>query len=121
MEYSQINFKLAHVVPIFKKGDQTHCSNYRPISLLSCFHKLFEKIVKFKLDEYLKTNNILYKYQFGFRKSHSTNLAIVHVIDEIYSHLNQNMYGLGIFLDLKKAFDTVDHEILLSKLEHYGI
>ena len=113
--------KLAHVVPIFKKGDQTHCSNYRPISLLSCFHKLFEKIVKSKLDEYLKTNNILYKYQFGFRKSHSTNLAIVEVIDKIYTHLNQNMYGLGIFLDLKKAFDTVDHEILLSKLEHYGI
>ena len=72
--------KLAHVIPLFKKNDPTVCSNYRPISLLSCFHKLFEKIVKIQLTNYLNKHNIFYKYQFGFRKSHSTNLAIVEVI-----------------------------------------
>ena len=113
--------KTAKVIPLFKKGDETLCSNYRPISLLSCFHKLFEKVMKSKLLEYLDENNVLYKYQFGFRKTHSTNLALLEVTEQLYANLDVDNYGLGIYLDFQKAFDTVNHEILLDKLHHYGI
>ena len=113
--------KTAKVIPLFKKGDETLCSNYRPISLLSCFHKLFEKVMKSKLLEYLDENNVLYKYQFGFRKTHSTNLALLEVTEQLYANLDVDNYGLGIYLDFQKAFDTVNHEILLDKLYHYGI
>ena len=113
--------KTARVIPLFKKGDETLCSNYRPISLLSCFHKLFEKIMKLKLLEFLNENNVLYKYQFGFRKTHSTNLALLEVTEQLYANLDVENYGLGIYLDFQKAFDTVNHEILLHKLHHYGI
>ena len=113
--------KTAKVIPLFKKGDEALCSNYRPISLLSCFHKLFEKVIKVKLLDFLNENNVLYKYQFGFRKNHSTNLALLEVTEQLYANLNVDNYGLGIYLDFQKAFDTVDHEILLHKLNHYGI
>ena len=115
------SLKVAKVVPLYKKGDEALCSNYRPISLLSSFHKIFEKLVKEKVLNFLSKNEILYKYQFGFRKSHSTNLALLEVVETLYANLDVDNYGLGIYLDLQKAFDTVDHNILLSKLSHYGI
>ena len=121
MEYFQIKSNSLMLFQYSRRVTKHIAQIIDPYLYCRASTKLFEKIVRSKLEEYLKTNNILYKYQFGFRKSHSTNLAIVEVIDKIYTHLNQNMYGLGIFLDLKKAFDTVDHDILLSKLEHYGI
>ena len=113
--------KTAKVIPLYKKGDESLCSNYRPISLLSRFHKLFEKILKQNLLDFLYRNNVLYKYQFGFRKTHSTNLALLEVTEQIYANLNVDNYGLGIYLDFQKAFDTVDHEILIEKLHYYGI
>ena len=113
--------KTAKVIPLFKKGDEATCANYRPISLLSVFHKIFEKLIKCKLLDFLSTNNVLYKYQFGFRKSHSTNLALLEVTEQLYANLNVDNYCLGIYLDFQKAFDTVDHDILLHKLNHYGI
>ena len=84
-------------------------SNYRPISLLSVFDKLFEKVMYNRLYQHL---DILYKYQFDFRKNHGTNLAIIQVIDSIYRSLDSGKIVCGVFLDLQKAFDTVQHNVL---------
>ena len=115
------NLKIAKIIPLYKKGDKFLGSNYRPISLLPAFHKILEKIMKNRLYDFLSDNNILYEFQFGFRKNRSTNLALLDVVNDIYSNLDNKKFGIGIYLDLQKAFDTVNHEILLQKLEHYGI
>src|SRR3989441_996634 len=113
-------FKLAKVVSIYKKGDHSSLSNYRPISLLSTFSKMFESIIDKRLRSFLTKNNILYNYQFGFRPHYSTKLALIDSIDEIYKLLDNRFYVAAIFLDLAKAFDTIDHAILLEKLDNYG-
>ena len=113
--------KIAKVIPIYKKGDRQTIGNYRPISLLSIFDKVLEKIMHSRLYSYLNASNILYDYQFGFRRNYSTCLALIDVVDQIYEHLDNHEKVVGIYLDLQKAFDTVDHEILLAKLYHYGI
>ena len=95
--------------------------NYRPISLLSCFNKIFEKIIAQQLLNFLEMNHIFYAFQFGFRKLYSTTLALIEITDSIRRLIDEKNYVLGIFVDLTKAFYTVDHEILLSKMEHYGI
>ena len=113
--------KLAKVVPIFKSGDSTKMSNYRPISILSFFSKIFEKLMYNIVNNFLYKNDIIYKYQFGFRKKHSTQHAIITLVDRITSSLDSGDLVIGVFLDLKKAFDTVDHQILTKKLFSYGI
>ena len=113
--------KTAKVVPIHKKGDRSQACNYRPISLLSVFDKLLERLMYDRLYSFLTKHTVLYKYQFGFRKKYSTALALIEVMDNIYSKLDEQHYVLGIYLDLQKAFDTVNHEILLHKLYNYGI
>ena len=113
--------KLAKVVPIFKAGTTNKITNYRPISVLSFFSKVFEKIIYHKLIDFLDHNDILYCYQFGFRQRHSTQQAIITLVNKITSCLDCGDLVIGIFLDLKKAFDTVDHKILLKKLYAYGI
>ena len=113
--------KVAKVIPLYKKGTETSPANYRPISLLSVFNKLLEKIVYKRLYNFFQKENILYKYQFGFRENHSTSLAVLEVTDFCYENLEQNNYVLGLFIDLQKAFDTVDHSILLHKLYNYGV
>src|SRR5437867_5112353 len=96
-------------------------SNYRPISLLSIFNKVLEKLISKRLYNFFEHENIFYKYQFGFRKNHSTSLSVLEVTDFCYANLDNNKYILGLFIDLQKAFDSIDIDILLSKLFNYGI
>ncbi len=95
--------------------------NYRPVSILSCINKIFAKIMKNRLTSYLEKNKILYKYQFGFRKGYSTKLALLEITEHIRRALDEGNFALGLYLDLSKVFDTVNHTILLEKLHHYGI
>ena len=113
--------KIAKVTPVFKKEDKTDPGNYRPISLLSTINKILEKIMYKRVISFLNKFKLLYKYQFGFREKHSTIQAVIEITDNILSELEQKNLVAGIYLDLSKAFDTVDHQILLHKLQHYGI
>ena len=114
-------FKIAQVKPLFKGGDRKVKGNYRPISLLPLFSKLFEKIIAKRLRSYFEANDILTYHQFGFRKSYSTELAATHLYDTLLKNLDRKDITCAIFLDLAKAFDSVNHKILLQKLEKYGV
>jgi hypothetical protein len=113
--------KTAKVIPIHKKKEKYIVGHYRPISLLSIFGKIFEKTMRTRLSSFLTKFKILYELQFGFRNDHSTTLATIDIIERIRDALDKGDKVLGIYLDLQKAFDTVDHQILLDKLDHYGI
>jgi hypothetical protein len=113
--------KLAVVTPVFKKGDRGLLENYRPISVLPVFSKIFEKIVNRQLMRYLTTNNLLTNSQYGFIKGKCTEDAVAHFINTISQTLDERKSAAGIFCDLSKAFDSIDHKILLGKMEIYGI
>ena len=113
--------KNAHVIPIFKAGDKHDFTNYRPISILPAISKLLERIVYIRILDFLTRHNILTKQQFGFRKNRSTNMAINDLYCRIVDNLDNKLHTIGIFLDLSKAFDTINHNILLDKLYNYGI
>ena len=105
--------KIARVIPLYKGENNQLIHNYRPISVLSFFSKIFEKIIyKYVLD-FFDDNNILYDHQFGFRKHHSTSHAVITLVERVTKALDTGKIIVGVFLDLKKAFDTVDHSILL--------
>ena len=101
--------------------DETDPSNYRPISLLSVFNRIFEKMMSNRLKSFFETHNLIFESQYGFREKRSTQHAIIDIVNQIQIKMDQKMYSCGIFIDLHKAFDTVNHSILLRKLEHYGI
>ena len=113
--------KIAKVTPIYKKDDPQQISNYRPISILPSISKILEKIIHNRLFTFVTTNNLLNPNQYGFRKKHSTDLAVVELYDKITNAMAQKQHVIGIFMDLSKAFDTLNHDILLYKLKTYGI
>lgn len=114
------DFKKSIVTPIYKSGDKNEISNYRPISLISVFAKIFEKCLKDRLFDFCKKNKILNENQFGFRTGISTNHAIYTLVDSVKLNLEKSKKCIGVFLDLAKAFDTVPHRKLLDVLEHVG-
>ena len=113
--------KVAKVIPIYKRDCKNKLKNYRPISLLPCFSKVIEKVISIQLISYLETNDILNDSQFGFRAARSTTAATLNLVDFILEAFDRHEFAIGVFLDLTKAFETVDHSILLHKLNHIGV
>ena len=113
--------KLARVTPIFKDGSPDDPSNYRPISIISVLSKLVEKLTYNRLYKFIESNSILCNNQFGFCSRHSTTHAITNIYERILENVDQDKHTATIYLDLSKAFDSVNHDILLNKLKYYGI
>lgn len=113
--------KISKVTPVFKKSDPSLFTNYRPISILPCFSKILEKIVFTRLYNFLMRHNSLYESQYGFRHNFSTDMAVIEIQDRIIKELNSGKEVIAVFMDLSKAFDALSHEILLQKLQYYGV
>ena len=113
--------KTAKVTPLHKKESKLNFLNYRPISLLSVFSKIYEKLIYTRIYSYLIKNELIYERQFGFRSKYSTNHALVSITERIRALIDTSHYVCGIFIDLEKAFDTVNHKILCDKLNFYGL
>ena len=114
--------KIGRITPIYKnKGSKQNFNNYRPISILAIFGKIFEKIIFKRLYSFLTSQNLIYSKQFGFRKGHSTSHALNYSANFLTNSVANRNHTIGIFIDLSKAFDTIDHNKLLVKLDNYGI
>jgi hypothetical protein len=116
-----LKLKRSKVVPIFKSGNKNECDNYRPISLLCSISKILEKVVAKKLLDHLQSNNLIYNHQYGFLPKRSTEQNLLQVTNYISDALNDGMFCIGVFIDLRKAFDVCSHKILLKKLQNLGI
>jgi len=114
-------FKISKIIPIFKKGKTDDIKNYRPISLLSPLSKILEKLIFVRLSHFLSKNHLLNDNQYGFRNNHSTELAIIELTQRIMNNMNDKHLTVGVFLDLSKAFDVIDHNLLIKKLNSYGV
>ena len=114
-------WKIATIIPIFKNGDKGNVSNYRPVSLLPIPGKILEKLFHYHLTNFLEQNKFLSEKQNGFRKNCSTLNSIVNLTNDVFESINNGEYTIAAFIDLKKAFDTVNHKILLKKLYYAGI
>ena len=117
----QEQLKIACVLPLYKAEDPMYFNHYRPVSLLTILSKVFERLMYDRLFKFLDRLSILYKHQFGFRQNHSTHMALLSLTNRLTNAVEDGEYVIGIFLDFSKAFDTVDHHIVLEKLYHYGI
>ena len=115
------HLKLAKVIPIYKAKDPCILGNYRPISLLPVISKVLEKVIYFRLYNFLNKNNVLYSSQYGFRSGHSTMHAVTELLSTVLTGFENKNFAIGLFLDLSKAFDTIDHGILMQKLQYYGV
>ena len=115
------SLKIAKVIPIHKKDSKLVVSNYRPISILSNLDKILEKLMHSRLMKFLDDQKILYLKQFGFQKIFSISHAIISLIENVQKSVDDKQIATGVFIDLEKAFDTVDHTLLLNKLSYYGI
>ena len=114
-------WKIARVAPIFKSGSTEDRSNNRPISVLPVVSRLFEKLIYDQLYEYLDSNKHLFKDQYGFHNLHSVVSCLLNCTNDWYVNIDRGKFTAMIFIDLKKAFDTVDHQVLLNKMRNYGI
>ena len=114
-------FKVAKVIPIYKSGNKDLVNNYRPISLLSSLSKVLEKLIKTRFVNFFEKHDIFYDYQYGFRKKHGVIHALLDVTTLGFDAIQNRNYTALVLIDLRKAFDSVSHEILLKKLYHYGI
>ena len=115
------SLKIAKVTPIFKSGDKDNVSNYRPISILPIFSKVLERIMFNRVYNHLDSKGLLYEKQFGFQRNNLTEHAILQLTRDITGSFEKAEYTLGVFIDLSKAFDTADYQILIKKLQYYGI
>lgn len=115
------SLKKGKIIPIYKSGDKVNVANYRPITTLSTFAKIYEKILSTRLTKFIEKTFQFDKRQYGFQSNSNTQAAITHVLNFIANNLDQHQYVVAIFVDLRKAFDTVDFEVLLSKLEKMGL
>ena len=115
------DLKIARVLPVFKGGPRETLNNYRPISLLPILSKLLEKIMHKRVYKFLEKENFFYKYQYGFRQNKNTGIAIAELCNELNINIDKGLVNVGVFLDFRKAFDTVDHKLLLEKLSIAGI
>ncbi len=113
--------KVAKIIPIHKKDDKSLFTNYRPISLLTAISKIFEKVIFKQLYQFFQEMQLFYNGQYGFRTEHSTELAALELVDRVMVEMDTNNTPISIFLDLSKAFGTINHKILLDKLKYYGI
>ena len=115
------SLKIAKIIPIFKKGDIEIIENYRPISILPAISKIFEKILSLQIHEYFQSKHLYYEHQYGFIKNRSTEHAALELIDRVITEIDKGEIPFNIYIDLSKAFDTLDHAILMDKLYYYGV
>ena len=113
--------KIARIVPVYKEGDNTSVKNYRPISVLPFIGKMFAKLMYARLNKFFTANDVIFKHQFGFQTGLGTSDAIVEFLDHVYKSIGNHEIFVSVYIDLRKAFDTVNGKILLNKLNHYGV
>ena len=113
--------KLAEITALHKSNDRELCTNYRPISLLNTISKILEKIMYKRVYRFLNTTNQFYEKQYGFRSKHSCENAVSDLVGELVKNIKDKKYTISLFLDLSKAFDTLEHAVIFDKMEKYGI